>query len=141
MSKPPSRPTYAELVYGKNRQWTMGDEKDHEEMEEHLDYDLNVDEDEFGLPSIATSRRRARRGGGPSLVGAEGENYSTNGNGLLLGTDLSAGRARANSSDIAEERGTPNYPTAKTPEGKILRPQYKDILRGLHFIIRLLAGY
>ena len=115
----------------------MGEEEDRGEMGEHLDYDLNVDEDEFGLPSIATSRRRARRAGGPSLASAEGEKCPANVNGLLLGTDHSAGRGRANSSDIAEERGTPNYPTAKTPEGKILRPQYKDILRGLHCIIRL----
>lgn len=119
----------------------MGEEEDHGEMEEHLDYDLNVDEDEFGLPSIATSRRRVRRGGGPSLTSAEGERYLTNGNRLLLGSNLSTGRVRANSSDIAEERGTPNYPTAKTPEGKILRPQYKDILRGLHCKTRLLTGY
>ena len=40
--------------------------------------------------------------------------------------------------DIAEERGLPTYPTAKKSEGKILRPQYKDILRdpanSLHLI-------
>lgn len=35
------------------------------------------------------------------------------------------------SADIAEERGaTPTYPVPKKSEGKILRPQYKDILRG-----------
>jgi hypothetical protein len=39
-------------------------------------------------------------------------------------------RRRANSSDIAEERGPLVYPTSKAPEGKILRPQYKEILRG-----------
>ncbi|MCJ1223911.1 GTPase-activating protein [Toensbergia leucococca] len=48
------------------------------------------------------------------------------------------GRNRANSSDIAEERGQPNYPTSKNNENKILRPQYKDILRdpanSLHLI-------
>jgi len=45
---------------------------------------------------------------------------------------------RLNSGDIAEERGIPNYPTTKKLEGKILRPQYKDILRdpanSLHLI-------
>jgi hypothetical protein len=45
---------------------------------------------------------------------------------------------RLNSGDIAEERGIPNYPTTKKSEGKILRPQYKDILRdpanSLHLI-------
>jgi hypothetical protein len=40
--------------------------------------------------------------------------------------------------DIAEERSIPNYPTAKKSEGKILRPQYKEILNdpanALHLI-------
>ncbi|KAL9123323.1 MAG: hypothetical protein Q9187_000130 [Circinaria calcarea] len=138
VSKFSSRSTYADLVYGRNRKWTAGEDDDDGEMGDHLDFDLNVDEDEFGLPSIATSRRRARRAGGPSLASAEGEKNPISTNELLLGTDLSAGRVRANSSDIAEERGTPNYPTAKKPEGKILRPQYKDILRdpanSLHLI-------
>src|SRR6185295_1181294 len=31
--------------------------------------------------------------------------------------------------DIAEERGIPTYPSPKKSEGKILRPQYKEILR------------
>jgi hypothetical protein len=42
------------------------------------------------------------------------------------------------SGDIAEERGIPTYPTAKKVEGKILRPQYQEILRdpanSLHLI-------
>jgi len=42
------------------------------------------------------------------------------------------------SGDIAEERGIPSYPTAKKSEGKILRPQYQEILRdpanSLHLI-------
>ena len=48
----------------------------------------------------------------------------------MVAPERSSGRPRANSSDIAEERGPPSYPTAKKSEGKILRPQYKDILRG-----------
>ena len=40
--------------------------------------------------------------------------------------------------DVAEERTIPSYPSAKKVEGKILRPQYKDILRdpanSLHLI-------
>lgn len=35
----------------------------------------------------------------------------------------------ADNGDIAEERKLPSYPSAKKPDGKILRPQYKDILR------------
>ncbi|KAH7356308.1 rab-GTPase-TBC domain-containing protein [Pyrenochaeta sp. MPI-SDFR-AT-0127] len=70
------------------------------------------DEDEFGLPSIANMRRKDSLG-------------STAWRGI-------------DSGDIAEERGIPNYPTAKKIEGKILRPQYQEILRdpanSLHLI-------
>ncbi len=53
-----------------------------------------------------------------------------NGLSVALGSGQSLSRPRANSSDIALERDLPNYPTTKTSEGKILRPQYKDVLRG-----------
>ncbi len=89
------------------------------------------DEDDFGLPSITSIRRKSKvpsthagndPGGGPR----------THVNVLSgLGPSLNLGRARANSADIAEERGPPIYPTTtKNVEGKILRPQYKDILKG-----------
>ena len=43
-----------------------------------------------------------------------------------------------NDGDVASERAIPSYPSAKKSEGKILRPQYKDILRdpanSLHLI-------
>ena len=100
-------------------------------------YYLNegVDEDEFGLPSITSMRKSARRspvkqfndpGGG---VGA-----STNGAFYSLEPPRRPGRGRANSSDIALERGPPSYPATKGGEGKILRPQYKDILRGISLL-------
>lgn len=47
-----------------------------------------------------------------------------------LGVAYARTRPRANSADIAEERGPPTYPSAKKSEGKILRPQYKEILCG-----------
>jgi TBC1 domain family member 2 len=93
-------------------------------------YSDNIDEDEFGLPSISSIRHEAKRiprsrahdpGGGS---GGPSNGHS------LLGTGPPQSRERANSSDIAEERGPPDYPAAKKGEGKILRPQYKDILRG-----------
>ena len=47
-------------------------------------------------------------------------------------------RRLSNSGDIAIERPSPSYPVAKKSEGKILRPQYKEILRdpanSLHLI-------
>jgi TBC1 domain family member 2 len=86
---------------------------------------MEDDEDEFGLPSIARARRMPKRTG-------TGFDYDTR---KEVERDLNflsisaPGRERSNSSDIAEERG-PAYPTLKKSEGKILRPQYKEILRG-----------
>ena len=54
-----------------------------------------------------------------------------NGVPLVVSSEQISGRGIAQSSDIAEERDPLNYPSAKKSEGKILRPQYKDILRGL----------
>ena len=56
---------------------------------------------------------------------------SENGVPLVVSSEQISGRGIAQSSDIAEEREPLNYPSAKKSEGKILRPQYKDILRGL----------
>lgn len=117
-----------------NNDWGTGHE-DYDEDEDDTEryfYNENADEDEFGLPSISSMRREAKKRipnkktndpGGGSSKGINGMN-------LMLTPERQPGRARANSSDIAEERGAPVYPTAKQSEGKILRPQYKDILRG-----------
>lgn len=118
-----------------NSDWSAGhdDEDDDEGDAERYFYSENADEDEFGLPSISSMRREAKKripnkktndpGGGPGKA--------SNGVSSTLTPEQLLGRARANSSDIAEERGAPTYPTAKQSDGKILRPQYKDILRGL----------
>lgn len=49
----------------------------------------------------------------------------------LADTSTLANRRYSNSADIAIERPAPTYPMPKKSEGKILRPQYKDILKGL----------
>lgn len=117
-----------------NSDWNTGhdDEDDDENDAERYFYTENADEDEFGLPSISSMRREAKKripnkktndpGGGPGKA--------SNGISSMLTPEQLLGRARANSSDIAEERGAPTYPAAKQSDGKILRPQYKDILRG-----------
>jgi len=108
------------------------DEEEDEDDAEHYFYNDNADEDEFGLPSITSMRREAQKriptnkaidpGGGLQNV--------NNGVTAALSPERLSGRARANSSDIAFEREPLSYPSAKASEGKILRPQYKDILRG-----------
>jgi hypothetical protein len=55
-----------------------------------------------------------------------------------IGSSGGDGLWRIDTGDIAEERGIPSYPIPKKSEGKILRPQYKEILRdpanSLHLI-------
>ncbi|MCJ1317385.1 GTPase-activating protein [Xylographa vitiligo] len=137
LSNTPSRPGYAASLR-KDSDWLSNDEEDEAEEEDHADYDLNEDEDEFGLPSIANARRAARRAGGPSLDVLSNRRHHVLSEAYLSGGTLVPGRPRANSTDIAEERGAPSYPIPRKSEGKILRPQYKDILRdpanSLHLI-------
>ena len=130
ISSPPRRP-YTQFTSHSNNDWTAEDEDGDVDVEQEYMYNENPDEDEFGLPSITSMRREARRistkkvndpGGGRGNIGS---GFSS------LSAESLSGRGMANSSDIAEERGPPSYPSAKKSEGKILRPQYKDILRGL----------
>lgn len=50
---------------------------------------------------------------------------------------MTPSRLRTNSADIAEERGLAIYPSATKKDGKILRPQYKEILKGSPLILKL----
>lgn len=64
--------------------------------------------------------------------------HTSFGYGLEGGAGGFGSRRLSNSGDIAIERPAPSYPVAKKSEGKILRPQYKEILRdpanSLHLI-------
>ncbi|KAI4195188.1 MAG: hypothetical protein LQ350_007362 [Teloschistes chrysophthalmus] len=131
LSSPPKRPIYPSIgSHTNNKNWSSTSIDDEEDGEEQFQYDQNDDEDEFGLPSLSSMRRKGKR--------IPGKRTNDDPGGNLPGTGITSGnlditgasnRARANSSDIAMERGPPTYPTAKKSEGKILRPQYKDILR------------
>lgn len=90
-----------------------------------------VDEDEFGLPSISSMRRGVKRIPRSKMHDPGGGREWGRNEFSLINAESSTTRQMADSSDIAEERGPLEYPTAKKSEGKILRPQYKDILRGL----------
>ncbi|KAF2202221.1 RabGAP/TBC [Delitschia confertaspora ATCC 74209] len=118
----PVRRDYSSFLRDTSHDWDA-DEYDEEVM-------LDDDEDEFGLPSIASMRRKSRRK--PPNKGKDPGGSSGKGD-----ADTTPWRA-IDSGDIAEERGIPNYPTAKKSEGKILRPQYQEILRdpanSLHLI-------
>jgi hypothetical protein len=96
--------------------------------EEDIVYD--DDEDEFGLPSIASMRKKQTKNANKSQLQPSDSGNAVHGNTSTLGVNLANSRQRANSADIAEERGVSMYPTTRKSEGKILRPQYKDILKG-----------
>ncbi|KAH8704727.1 putative GTPase activating protein [Talaromyces proteolyticus] len=105
--------------------WTHDNDTLDEDDYDEIVYD--DDEDEFGLPSIASMRKKGRSTR-KSDSGNKKNNSTSGNNTLSLNYEL-ASRQRANSSDIAEERGVSLYPSAKKSEGKILRPQYKEILK------------
>lgn len=118
---------YADLYPHSGRPWI--DSYDNDNQGEDDDFIYDDAEDEFGLPSLTTahSSRNILR----SQTKATGDECDDNPNGTSTSIPITATkRLRANSSDIAEERGSLVYPTSKPSERKILRPQYKEILAG-----------
>ncbi|KAL6866029.1 GTPase-activating protein [Amphichorda felina] len=123
-SSPPFK-NYINFLSNTNDDWKA----DEDEM---MGYD-DDDGDDFGLPSLSSMKRRARRretqdkGDPNTLSPTLGSSWN----------DVSS-RRYSNSADIAIERPAPSYPMPKKSEGKILRPQYKEILRdpanALHLI-------
>lgn len=100
------------------------------------------DGDDFGLPSLSNMKRRSRRRAAPqNKLDVPSQRGPETGGMLSPSLDNGFGlheRRYSNSADIAIERPAPSYPLPKKSEGKILRPQYKDILRdpanALHLI-------
>ncbi|KAH7407598.1 GTPase-activating protein-like protein gyp1 [Cadophora sp. MPI-SDFR-AT-0126] len=132
----PPRRNYTDFLSTTNNDWNADEEAD-----EYDDYGYdNDDGDDFGLPSISSMKRKSKKG--PEQTSTDnGGNVSQFGHGLEGGFGGFGGfgaRRLSNSADIAIERPTPSYPVAKKSEGKILRPQYKEILRdpanSLHLI-------
>jgi len=122
-TSPPYK-SYINFLSNTNDDWRP----DEDEM---MGYD-DDDGDDFGLPSLSNMKRRNQRrdtqtkdshNPTPSIAGA---------------FDKTHARRYSNSADIAIERPQPSYPMPKKSEGKILRPQYKEILRdpanALHLI-------
>lgn len=109
-----------------NDDWNAEDEDDEED---EYGYE-NDDGDDFGLPSISSMKRKTKKTSLPVSNIDPGGGFSPWGQGLGSNAASLASRRYSNSADIAIERPAPSYPVAKKSEGKILRPQYKEVLRG-----------
>jgi hypothetical protein len=117
-----------------NNDWNADDEGDEDD---EYGYD-NDDGDDFGLPSMSSMKRKTKKAADQNKTDPGVGNLSPFGHGLQGGFGGFGTRSLSNSADIAIERPAPSYPVAKKSEGKILRPQYKEILRdpanSLHLI-------
>ncbi|KAL9050374.1 MAG: hypothetical protein Q9206_005121, partial [Seirophora lacunosa] len=130
LSSPPRRPLFTSFASSTNNIPTSSQFDDEYDAEEQYDYGGDKDEDEFGLPSLSSMRRSPKKIPQKKIYNDPGGNWAQSSNtSAHLGVATGSNRPRANSSDIAMERGPPTYPSAKKSEGKILRPQYKEILR------------
>ncbi|GAB7360788.1 hypothetical protein MBLNU230_g0775t1 [Neophaeotheca triangularis] len=137
-ASPPRRTNTSTLADTANT-WTS-------QTDDYDEYDNNAmgmdeDEDEFGLPSIASMRRKGKRLSKTKIRGSDPSSQNPNrfGNGNVASSTLASWSL--DNGDLAEERTVPTYPStpsSKKSEEKILRPQYKDILRdpanSLHLI-------
>ncbi|KAF3760491.1 putative GTPase activating protein [Cryphonectria parasitica EP155] len=124
-TSPPFK-TYMSFLSNTNEDWNVDDA-------EIYDYD-DDDGDDFGLPSLSNMKRRTKR---IQDAHAKASASSTPQPPDIDSFEFNA-RRRSGSADIAIERPAPSYPMPKKSEGKILRPQYKDILKdpanALHLI-------
>lgn len=113
-----------------NDDWNVDDDVE----DDMYDYESD-DGDDFGLPSLSNMKRRSQKKA--ELSRAQTEN-GLDGGGGSSDVRESPRRRNSDSADIAVERPASMYPMPKKSEGKILRPQYKEILRdpanALHLI-------
>lgn len=107
--------------------------------DDNNDFMYDDEEDEFGLPSITSMRKKQttkRYGDLPTAAEAMRNDFDPNP--TRFESFNRGNHMRSGSFDIAEERNPLSYPSTRKGEGKILRPQYKEILRdpanSLHLI-------
>ncbi|KAI5922656.1 rab-GTPase-TBC domain-containing protein [Camillea tinctor] len=127
-SSPPLK-SYFSFLSNTNSDWNVEDP----EGEDILGYE-DDDGDDFGLPSLSNMKRRTRR-----IAATQGAGNTSQDRPAPREVGLGVpSRRYSDSADIAIERPAPTYPMPKKSEGKILRPQYKDILKdpanALHLI-------
>ncbi|KAI1812355.1 GTPase activating protein [Poronia punctata] len=127
LSSPPLK-SYFSFLSTTNSDWNVDDPEGDDEYGYEDD-----DGDDFGLPSLSNMKRRSRRIAASQISGLASQSQP-----VLDASHGPPNRRYSNSADIAIERPTLGYPMPKKSEGKILRPQYKDILRdpanALHLI-------
>ncbi|KAI0473112.1 RabGAP/TBC [Xylariaceae sp. FL0804] len=127
-SSPPLK-SYFHFLSNTNSDWNVDDP----EGDDMFGYE-DDDGDDFGLPSLSNMKRRSRRMAAAQTAGNAHQGYNTS----LNNATSAHNRRYSDSADIAVERPTLGYPMPKKSEGKILRPQYKDILKdpanALHLI-------
>ncbi|KAK3903133.1 GTPase-activating protein gyp1 [Staphylotrichum tortipilum] len=127
-SAPPFK-TYMNFLSNTNEDWTV------DETDDMYDYESD-DGDDFGLPSLSNMKRRTKRRA--ELTRAQTDNGLGGVDDTTTTPREPPRRRNSDSADIAIERPTASYPMPKKSEGKILRPQYKEILRdpanALHLI-------
>ncbi|KAL3424393.1 GTPase-activating protein gyp1 [Phlyctema vagabunda] len=133
LASPPRR-NYTDFMSKTNHDWNAEDEDDDED---EYGYE-NDDGDDFGLPSISSMKRKSKKPSQTSNAANATGGLSPWSNGLGTNATATTSRRWSNSADIAIERPAPSYPVAKKSEGKMLRPQYKEVLRdpanSLHLI-------
>lgn len=122
----PTSPPYQLLSYNT----LLGDSNEYLPDDDDDGLGFDEDEDEFGLPSITSMRRKGQRQKTRKKTDPTSQSVPS--------VSINPPWSLSDNGDIAEERGPPTYPSAKKAEGKILRPQYKEILRdpanSLHLI-------
>lgn len=115
--------------------WDLVDGDGEDDDDQYL-YD--DEEDEFGLPSIASMRRKRTSKPPGASAGQLSAHSETTTSKSSLEPSAASSAMLSTSFDIAEERNALSYPSTKKGEGKILRPQYKEILtdpaNSLHLI-------
>lgn len=128
LSSPPLK-SYFNFLSNTNSDWNVEDP----EGEDEYGYE-DDDGDDFGLPSLSNMKRRTRR----MAAAAQGQSAASKSQPSLDSSLGLSNRRYSDSADIAIERPALVYPMPKKSEGKILRPQYKDILKGQLLISRML---
>jgi len=131
VSSPPLK-TYFNFLSNTNQDWKVDDDPEGDDVYAYED----DDGDDFGLPTLSNKKQRSRRQAQAQAASSQpGVDQSQT---PLSPSGGVSARRYSNSGDIAIERPALSYPMPKKSEGKILRPQYKDILRdpanALHLI-------